>query len=522
MRIGVLDILTDMRLRGAFAHLYAAYFRKQFASIMPQAVSVWCRQLGHEVFYSTYYGLGDPRRLLPDDLDVVFVATYTQASALAYALAKLYRRDGVRTVIGGPHAKAFPHDCLRFFDLVVRECDKELIEDILRGRFECPQIVASGRPLREIPTVRERMPEISRAAFVRGRPSPSSIVPLLSSLGCPYRCDFCVDWNSDYVALPPEQLEADLRYISDRHPKLLVGFHDPNFAVRFDATMDVLERIPPGRRPGYLMESSLSILKQDRLARLKQTNCVYVAPGIESWSGYSNKAGANGKSGRDKLEQVVSHLRQIGEYVPGIQANFLFGSDSDRGSEPAELTREFIRRLPGVWPTVNFPCPFGATPLHESYMREDRVLRSLPFTFYHVPYLAIRPTHYELCDYYGHLIGIFETIVSASMLASRLRGPSHPAVRFINTLRSFAAGRELKILRRIRDKLAFERDFRAFHEGETQALPGFYRAQFRRRLGGYADLLTEEDLTPVLTDPAARAEPEAGRSPARASLAAAV
>jgi hypothetical protein len=53
-------------------------------------------------------------------------------------------------------------------------------------------------------------------------------------------------------------------------------------------------------------------------------------------------------------------------------------------------------------------------------------------------------------------------------------------------------------------------------------LPGFYRAQFRRRLGGYADLLTEEDLTPVLTDPAARAEPEAGRSPARASLAAAV
>ena len=83
MRIGVLDILTDMRVSGAFAQLYANHFRKQFASIMPQAISVWCRQLGHEVFYSTYFGLGDPRDLMPRDLDVLFVSTYTQASALA-------------------------------------------------------------------------------------------------------------------------------------------------------------------------------------------------------------------------------------------------------------------------------------------------------------------------------------------------------------------------------------------------------------------------------------------------------
>ncbi|HVG82452.1 MAG TPA: radical SAM protein [Methylomirabilota bacterium] len=502
MRIGVLDILTDMRLSGAFAHLYAVYFRKQIASIMPQAISVWCRQLGHEVFYSTYFGLGDPRDLMPRDLDILFVSTYTQASALAYALGKLYRRDGVRTVIGGPHARAFPQDCARFFDLVVRDCDQELIGDILAGRFDPPQIVTSGRPLREIPTVRERMPEIRRAAFVRGRPGLASIAPMLSSLGCPYRCDFCVDWNTDYVALPGEQLEADLRYVSEQYPGLMVGFHDPNFAVRFEQTMAILERIPPGRRPGYLMESSLSILKRDRLARLRDTNCVYVAPGIESWTGYSNKAGASGKSGREKLEQVIDHVRLIGDYVPGIQANFLVGSDADRGAEPAELTREFVRRLPGVWPTVNFPAPFGGTPLHDSYMREDRVLRALPFTFYHVPYLAIRPRHYELCDYYTQLISIFETIVSARMMGRRVRTPSHPIVLFINMLRTFAAGRELRLLKRIRRKLASERQFRAFHEGESRELPVFYRMQLRRRLGPYAELLSLEDLMPVLTDAA--------------------
>ncbi len=52
------------------------------------------------------------------------MSTYTQASALAYALAKLYRGEDTLRVIGGSHAKAFPMDCLRFFYLVVQECDK--------------------------------------------------------------------------------------------------------------------------------------------------------------------------------------------------------------------------------------------------------------------------------------------------------------------------------------------------------------------------------------------------------------
>ncbi len=63
-------------------------------------------RLGHETFYATYYGSGEPHRLLPGDLDVVFIASYTQASPIAYALGRLYGKAGTRTVIGGPHATA--------------------------------------------------------------------------------------------------------------------------------------------------------------------------------------------------------------------------------------------------------------------------------------------------------------------------------------------------------------------------------------------------------------------------------
>ena len=138
MRVGVLEILRPERSSHWTQSAYAHYILKQYASVMPQAISVWCRQLGHESFYATYYGQGDAKDLLPSDLDLVFISTYTQASALAYALAKLFRREGTLTVIGGPHSKAFPDDCRRFFDVVVLECDKTL----LRGH---PERRAPGR-----------------------------------------------------------------------------------------------------------------------------------------------------------------------------------------------------------------------------------------------------------------------------------------------------------------------------------------------------------------------------------------
>ncbi|MFQ5912574.1 MAG: B12-binding domain-containing radical SAM protein [Nitrospinota bacterium] len=500
MRVGIIELTRNTPCKGWADRLYTSYFRKQYASIMPQAVAVWCRQLGHQVFYATYYGQKDPRSLLPDHLDVVFVASYTYASALAYALAKLFRREKTLTVIGGPHAKSFPGDCLRFFDLVVKDCDRTLIDDILRGHFDPPAIITSGRPLTDFPSVEERMPEIVTSAFYRGKPGLTSFVPLLASVGCPYKCDFCVDWNNQYVALPGERLEADLRYLSENFPRLLVAYHDPNFGVRFDETMDIIETIPEKRRNGYLMESSLSILKESRLERLRRTNCVFVAPGVESWTDYSNKAGVGAKVGRDKLEQVVDHFHRLGQYVAGQQANFVFGTDADRGRDPVELTKEFIRRLPSVWPAVLIPTPLGGTPLYDKCLAEGRILKSMPFTFYLNFYLVITLTNYHPIEYYDHLIDIISVITSKGMLVRRLLTKSHPVVRLIHTLRAFAAREELAEYRRIRKMLATDAQFRAFHEGRSDALPEFYHWRYEQRLGPYAELISRAERIPVLDE----------------------
>ena len=93
-----------------------------------------------------------------------------------------------------------------------------------------------------------------------------------------------------------------------------------------------------GARNPYVMESSLAILRGNRLPRLKETNCLFVAPGVESWSDYSNKAGVGTKVGKEKLERLVAHFHEIHEFVPGIQANFLFGTSVD-SAQRARSTR---------------------------------------------------------------------------------------------------------------------------------------------------------------------------------------
>lgn len=464
----------------------------------PQAIAVWCRQLGHRTFYATYYGVGDPKRRLPDDLDVVFIGAYTQASALAYALAKLYRRDGTRTVIGGPHAKAFPQDCLRYFDLAVRECDKALIAEILTGTFDPGTVVSSRLPFDDVPPAEERMPEIRASAYLGGRrPFFMTTVPMLASTGCPYDCNFCIDWDNPYRQLAADRLAADLRYLSENLAGVMIAYHDPNFGVKFDQMLEVMESVPAGKRSPYMIESSLSILKGSRAPRLGDTNCVAAAPGVESWSEYSSKAGVGGATGLRKVERVAEHFTLLHQHVPYLQANFMLGLDTDAGEEPVELTKAFMSRTPFVWPVVNIPHPFGGTPLYDRYLAEGRILKSMPFAFYYSPHLVTTLQNYTPAEFYGKLIDLFSHFTSSAMLRRRLTSTRSGAVRTIDVVRTMVKRKRIQAFRRLRQLLIEDPHFRAFHEGGSAALPEYYHQEYERLLGPYASLMPREERAPL-------------------------
>jgi hypothetical protein len=279
----------------------------------------------------------------------------------------------------------------------------------------------------------------------------------------------------------------------------MIGIHDPNFAVKFEQVFDVLERIPNRRCLSYAMEVSLSILRESRLKRLKNLGKFYILPGIESWAAYSSKVGAGSTADpRKKLDKVIEEFDIIRPYVTGIQANFIFGLDVDAGDEPVELTKEFASRVPFVIPNFNIPVPFGNTPLYERYLSEGRILTAMPFTFYYMPYLVYTLKNYNPMVFYKKLIDMISYVYSGNVLLKRLKYTRASFQSGYNLVRTLGYRQMNGRLRKILDLLNTNKQFRAFHEHETDVLPEFYHRQYERLLGPYATLMSQEERKPVL------------------------
>src|SRR5450631_296780 len=132
LQIGIIDIVS----KGPTRALYARVMNANLASIMPQVLGVWCRQLGHEVTFVCYTGFEDLLQELPASLDVLFVGAFTEAAHTAYSLSNLFRQRGAITVLGGPHARCYPEDAARFFDYVLGFTDQETVRDVIRDRAQ--------------------------------------------------------------------------------------------------------------------------------------------------------------------------------------------------------------------------------------------------------------------------------------------------------------------------------------------------------------------------------------------------
>ena len=163
LRVGVLDLIGNRPAPGLWNRL----MKPNFASIMPQVIAVWCEQLGHDVRFLCHTGIEDLERELGRDLDVLFIAAFTNAAQRAAAISNRYRAGGAVTVVGGPHARCYPQDAARYFDYVLGFTDKALVAEVLR---EC----APQRPLGLVLSAKKQPPQLPACASAGSSSSPRS------------------------------------------------------------------------------------------------------------------------------------------------------------------------------------------------------------------------------------------------------------------------------------------------------------------------------------------------------------
>jgi hypothetical protein len=481
LRIGILDLVT----KSPNPSLYGRLMNPNLASIMPQVIGVWCEQAGHDVHLVCYTGLEDLLEELPAELDVLFIGAFTQSALLAYALSNLFRQRGAVTVLGGPHARCYPEDARKYFDYVLGFTDRnvvsEMLQDCAAHRPLGVHLSAATQPM-ELPTLEERWRFVETTL---AKAPTIKIVPMIGSLGCPYTCSFCIDSTVDYQPLGFQQLRDDLSFLLTKMKNPIVGWHDPNFGVRFDDYMEAVEAAVPRGSMRHIAESSLSLLAEPHLKRLRQNGFQAILPGIESWYDLGNKSKTR-RTGMDKVQQVAEHVNMILRYIPYIQTNFVLGLDGDSGPEPFELTKKFIDLSPGAFPAYSLLSAFGrAAPVNLDYQRAGRVL-PFPFHFLNNNHaMNVRPKNYSWTEFYDGLIDV--TRYSFSWRAIARRVPATPTMipKWMNLVRAVSSegfGR-IRYHTTIRKLLDTDASVRDYLEGETTTLPEFYRSRIRRELG---------------------------------------
>ncbi|HMD13989.1 MAG TPA: radical SAM protein [Bacteroidota bacterium] len=509
LRIGIIDLVTKGPTRALFARVMNA----NFASIMPQVVGVWCEEEGHDVTMVCYTGFENLMEVLPDNVDLIFIGAFTEAAQTAYALSNLFRSRGAVTVLGGPHARCYPQDALNYFDYVVGFTDKRIVQEILHDcsphRPVGVQLSAQQQPA-SLPGVRERWkfiePTLRKAPLIK-------MVPMLGSLGCPYTCSFCIDSTVPYQTLDFEVMKEDLSFLLRKFKRPLVGWHDPNFGVRFEDYMKAIEESVPPDRIDFIAESSLSLLSESHLKRLKKNGFKAILPGIESWYSLGDKSKTGSLTGIDKVRQVSEHVNTIMRYIPYVQTNFVLGLDVDEGPEPFELTKQFVDMTPGAFPAYSLLSAFGqAAPLNLEYQRANRVL---PFPFHFLDNnraMNVKPKNYSWSDFYQNVIDLGKYSFSGKSIMRRFTANRMMIPKWMNVVRAISSegyGR-IKYNTKVHHLLNNDVQFRRYFERETEKLPQFFDVQVKKDLGSLKNWLPAGSL---YHDPNAYLKTSAGSVP---------
>ena len=290
-------------------------------------------------------------------------------------------------VAGGPLPTCDPEPFLKYFDAVVRGEGEQTMLELLRAFEEESDLShisgivyrsevagpAKGRvittPEREFSKELDRIPFPARAllpneGYIRyGRKKYGfSITTVMSTRGCPYRCEFCsnVVFGSSYRERSPQnvvdEIEEALALGYDR-----ISFADDVFTMKKQRVINVCQEI---RRRGlhFAWEclGRVDALDFATAAEMKAAGCTRIFFGIESGSDRILQV-MNKKITTDQARRSVQAAHQAGLQV-GAFFILCYPGDTD---DTVLKTLHYATSLPLDYIGLSMPYPLPGTDLYK-------------------------------------------------------------------------------------------------------------------------------------------------------------
>jgi len=325
---------------------------------------------------------------LEQDCDLVGISFMTSNASRAYDLAGEFRKRGRAVVLGGVHPTLLPDEASPYGDaVVVGEAEGvwgELLEDFQNGRLK-------KRYHNPRPDLSRYVPKDFRKISKRHL---FGMVPIMTSRGCPYHCDFCCVtdlFGKEIRHIPVENVVSDIK---ESGRKIFMFLDDniigqPSYAKALFAALKPL-------KISWVGQSSISLLvRDDELLDLAvESGCKGLFIGLESVKEAQMSSLRKSFNSLRELERGLKKMRQAGIFA---LASMIFGFDEDT-AEVFDDTVEFLVKNNVHTVAFNVLTPYPGTETFRKMKEEGRLLTD-DWKYYDHSTVVFRPKNmspYEL------------------------------------------------------------------------------------------------------------------------------
>ncbi|MBP7933925.1 MAG: B12-binding domain-containing radical SAM protein [Phycisphaerae bacterium] len=312
------------------------------------------------------------RRIRRGQYDLVGVTSYSSGATRAYEIAAQCRNEGIKTIMGGPHASAVPDEAARSFDSVaIGECDDiwpAIIADAEKGALKTRYI---GH------IVEVNRPGIGHASQhlqpINGRYDVASIQ---TSRGCPVGCEYCSVTKFNGPAIRRRPIEEILEEWNET-PRRFIFVTDDNFfgvgPKHAEWAKQLLEQIiRRGKKRLWFSQTTINMGEDAEGLRLAyRAGCRGMLIGFETFNPESLKEFHKGINRNNLLryKELVEGFHRAGISVFGA---FIIGADQDTEDTVAETAVQSVKLGIDTIQITNL-TPLPGTKLYERWMSEGRI-----------------------------------------------------------------------------------------------------------------------------------------------------
>lgn len=324
---------------------------------------------------------------LEEDCDLVGISCMTSNAPRAYALSREYKKRGKTVVLGGVHPTLLYDEAIQHCDaVVVGEAEnvwEKLLDDFQKGVLQ----------------KRYHHPATSLDRYIQlkyrksGKKRLFDVIPIMTTRGCPYRCEFCCVsdlYGSKIRHVPVENIVRDLEDSPNRNYMFL----DDNIIGEPRYAKSLFRAIKPfGIK--WVGQASVSFVNDTELMRLAaESGCAALFFGVESVSERQLQTMRKSIKQIKNLEEAIKKVKNLGIH---FHASLVFGFDNDT-KDIFPDTLDFLWRNKIGTASFNILTPYPGTQIYKQFCAEGRLLTT-DWKYYDHSTVVFRPRNmspYEL------------------------------------------------------------------------------------------------------------------------------